>query len=393
MGRREGKSGRWRGGSLRLPGAQSTWQLGGLREAEGAGAREGAGVRNGETSREGGDGEREGEDGARESVVTRVERSNSLLSRLFGRKKGGAEGGGGAGGGGAEGRKEIRVYSAQFPPPGILLPKVLLPRSIRAHPTLFPLSTFPPSTSSQAHPPDQATSLSHSSGYYSSTLTYEQPISPTSGWGLQGSQMEFAVAGGRLSPWCSSTSGHSSPTSSSQGADQEEQSGGEMGRLRRQCTLVEAGPEGRRREEGGSEEGSEESSRSEEECSEEEDIGRWSSNSTLQSAWGAGEHLGHLGLGNPNHPGHPSHHGHFGHLGSMIDLDTRFRSLTARRLVAGLSLGSIDTLVEVSLNIYFFLEPSSRSCLLISNCVLHPGERCGYKQGVYRDRGLLSVSG
>ena len=240
------------------------------------------------------------------------------------------------------------MFSAQFPPPGILVPKVL-PRSIRVHPTLVPLSTSPPSTS------PQATSLSNSSGYYSSTLTYEQPITPTYGRGLQGSQMELAQAGGWLSPWCStsSTSSHSSnsPTSSSQGANQEEV-----------CTLVDPGQERRSREGEGSEERSEESSRSEEECSEEEGISRWSSNSTLQGAWGAGEHLG---LGNPNHPGHPSHHGHVGHpghRGSMTDLDTRFRSLTARRLVAGLSLGSIDTLVEVSLNISCcFLELSCKS--------------------------------
>ena len=52
----------------------------------------------------------------------KLERKNSLLSRLFGRKKSGGEEE--ASPVVEEGRKEIRVFSAQFPPADINIPKV-----------------------------------------------------------------------------------------------------------------------------------------------------------------------------------------------------------------------------------------------------------------------------
>ena len=51
----------------------------------------------------------------------KLERKNSLLSRLFGRKKSGDEETSAVV---EEGKKEIRVFSAQFPPPDINIPKV-----------------------------------------------------------------------------------------------------------------------------------------------------------------------------------------------------------------------------------------------------------------------------
>ena len=51
----------------------------------------------------------------------KLERKNSLLSRIFGRKKSGDEE---AAPVLAREEKEIRVFSAQFPPPDINIPKV-----------------------------------------------------------------------------------------------------------------------------------------------------------------------------------------------------------------------------------------------------------------------------
>jgi hypothetical protein len=42
------------------------------------------------------------------------------------------------------------------------------------------------------------------------------------------------------------------------------------------------------------------------------------------------------------------HHPSLSDLGSFTDLSGKFRSLTARKLMAGLSSGSIDTLIEVT---------------------------------------------
>ena len=57
----------------------------------------------------------------------KLERKNSLLSRLFGRKKSGEEETSGVV---EEGKKEIRVFSAQFPPPDINIPKVRASKEI-----------------------------------------------------------------------------------------------------------------------------------------------------------------------------------------------------------------------------------------------------------------------
>ena len=44
------------------------------------------------------------------------------------------------------------------------------------------------------------------------------------------------------------------------------------------------------------------------------------------------------------HPDHPS----LADMGSIADLSGKFQSLTARKLMAGLSISSIDTLLEVN---------------------------------------------
>ena len=48
-------------------------------------------------------------------------------------------------------------------------------------------------------------------------------------------------------------------------------------------------------------------------------------------------------------------------LGSFTDLSGKFRSLTARKLIAGLSSGSIDTLIEVT---RVTVSYQSTTCLL-----------------------------
>ena len=60
------------------------------------------------------------------------------------------------------------------------------------------------------------------------------------------------------------------------------------------------------------------------------DLSRSSSVSTLKPDWGS--------------PDHPS----LADLGSIADLSAKFQSLTARKLMAGLSISSIDTLLEVN---------------------------------------------
>ena len=45
-----------------------------------------------------------------------------------------------------------------------------------------------------------------------------------------------------------------------------------------------------------------------------------------------------------NLPDHPS----LADMGSIADLSSKFQSLTARKLMAGLSISSIDTLLEVN---------------------------------------------
>ena len=124
-GEREG-----RGGSLRL----SSHQANRLLERERLGCNEES-VRRGE-QRLGrvlpgndDDGEVGSKGGKREPEVDgihgrKLERKNSLLSRLFGRKKSGDEEAASAAVLEDE-RKEIRVFSAQFPPPDINIPKVV----------------------------------------------------------------------------------------------------------------------------------------------------------------------------------------------------------------------------------------------------------------------------
>ena len=60
------------------------------------------------------------------------------------------------------------------------------------------------------------------------------------------------------------------------------------------------------------------------------DLSRSSSVSTLKPDWAS--------------PDHPS----LADLGSIADLSAKFQSLTARKLMAGLSISSIDTLLEVN---------------------------------------------
>jgi hypothetical protein len=60
------------------------------------------------------------------------------------------------------------------------------------------------------------------------------------------------------------------------------------------------------------------------------DMSRSSSASTLKPDWGGSDH--------------PS----LADLGSIADLSAKFQSLTARKLMAGLSISSIDTLLEVN---------------------------------------------
>ena len=52
----------------------------------------------------------------------------------------------------------------------------------------------------------------------------------------------------------------------------------------------------------------------------------------------------HCTFQNPSPPDHPA----LSELGSIADLSSRFRSLTARKMLSGGSVTSIDTLIEVN---------------------------------------------
>ena len=95
-------------------------------------------------------------------------------------------------------------------------------------------------------------------------------------------------------------------------------------------------------------------------------LSRSSSASTLRDNWEEHQHQDltdhrdhqdlseHLDLN--DHRDHPD----LSDLGSIADLSAKFTSLTAKKLMAGISIGSIDTLIEVDLVIktviliYFF---------------------------------------
>ena len=81
-------------------------------------------------------------------------------------------------------------------------------------------------------------------------------------------------------------------------------------------------------------------------------LSRSSSASTLREDWEGREH--------PD----------LSELGSIADLSGKFTSLTAKKLMAGISIGSIDTLIEVS---FFNVD----ICCEIS---LYSGERCRQQQ-------------
>ena len=81
-------------------------------------------------------------------------------------------------------------------------------------------------------------------------------------------------------------------------------------------------------------------------------LSRSSSASTLREDWDGKEH--------PD----------LSELGSIADLSGKFTSLTAKKLMAGISIGSIDTLIEVS---FFNVD----ICCKIS---LYSGERCRQQQ-------------
>ena len=95
-------------------------------------------------------------------------------------------------------------------------------------------------------------------------------------------------------------------------------------------------------------------------------LSRSSSASTLRDNWEEHQHQDltdhrdhqdlseHLDLN--DHRDHPD----LSDLGSIADLSAKFTSLTAKKLMAGISIGSIDTLIEVAvvirtvILIYFF---------------------------------------
>ena len=52
------------------------------------------------------------------------------------------------------------------------------------------------------------------------------------------------------------------------------------------------------------------------------------------------------------------HHPSLNDLGSFTDLSGKFRSLTARKMLAGLSSGSIDTLIEVTIFTVSYQSPT-----------------------------------
>ena len=70
-----------------------------------------------------------------DTKARKLERKHSLLDRLFGRRKTEEEA--------SEVKKEIRVFSGQFPPPGVILPKVR-PGSICQTDSFLGLSPLPP---------------------------------------------------------------------------------------------------------------------------------------------------------------------------------------------------------------------------------------------------------
>ena len=84
-------------------------------------------------------------------------------------------------------------------------------------------------------------------------------------------------------------------------------------------------------------------------------LSRSSSASTLRDNWEERQHQDltdhrdhqdlseHLDLN--DHRDHPD----LSDLGSIADLSAKFTSLTAKKLMAGISIGSIDTLIEVAL--------------------------------------------
>ena len=68
---------------------------------------------------------------------------------------------------------------------------------------------------------------------------------------------------------------------------------------------------------------------------------------------------GHLDLS--DHRDHPD----LSDLGSIADLSAKFTSLTAKKLMAGISIGSIDTLIEVALvikTVIFIIFSGQRCC-------------------------------
>ena len=81
-------------------------------------------------------------------------------------------------------------------------------------------------------------------------------------------------------------------------------------------------------------------------------LSRSSSASTLREDWEVREH--------PD----------LSELGSIADLSGKFTSLTAKKLMAGISIGSIDTLIEVS-----FLNVD-----IGGKISLYSGERCRQQQ-------------
>ena len=127
-GRREGGE---RGGSLRLSDQQASKLLEKERHTynEERGSRGAVRLRRDLLANNDGVESDGGKGGKREPEVDgihgrKLERKNSLLSRLFGRKKSGDEEAASAAVLEDE-RKEIRVFSAQFPPPDINIPKVV----------------------------------------------------------------------------------------------------------------------------------------------------------------------------------------------------------------------------------------------------------------------------
>ena len=67
----------------------------------------------------------------------------------------------------------------------------------------------------------------------------------------------------------------------------------------------------------------------------------------------------HLDLS--DHRDHPD----LSDLGSIADLSAKFTSLTAKKLMAGISIGSIDTLIEVALvikRVMFIIFSGQRCC-------------------------------